>query len=358
MLQYRIELKPEDTDQPPQSRPDGLRPNRDRVLERYAKFQDAARLEKHWTNERLGWLFTPQSILFAAFGFTFTDKLDIDRTAVETIRHVIPWLGIANSAVVLLVVFAACWMHRKWTALMISSVEDYRKAGGDPKDLTFGSKPSWPAVLARWASLCFPVVFCVAWVVILSGSSSAKTGAAEGLSGASGYLVSGSATMKVYVASPLGFADSTKSFMKNELIPAISHAGAQPINPWDTDSDTDEKIRQVRAVMDLNKRKDKWQEIVTVLGRKNSDLIRKSDGVVAVLDGVDVDSGTAAEIGYASALGKWVIAYRSDFRRTGEDETSEANLQVEYFIRSNGGVVVHDLASLEKEVTKKLGNGG
>ncbi len=39
-----------------------------------------------------------------------------------------------------------------------------------------------------------------------------------------------------------------------------------------------------------------------------------SDLVVAVLDGVDVDSGTAWEIGYAYAKGKPIIGLRTDFR--------------------------------------------
>jgi nucleoside 2-deoxyribosyltransferase len=93
--------------------------------------------------------------------------------------------------------------------------------------------------------------------------------------------------------------------------------------------------------------------VIDLLGENNAQDIRKADGVVAVLDGVDVDSGTAAEIGYATALGKWVIGYRSDFRRTGEDETSEVNLQVEFFIRKSGGVIVHTLPELENELKKR-----
>jgi nucleoside 2-deoxyribosyltransferase len=42
--------------------------------------------------------------------------------------------------------------------------------------------------------------------------------------------------------------------------------------------------------------------------------VDSSDLVVAVLDGVDVDSGTAWEIGYAYAKGKPVIGLRTDFR--------------------------------------------
>jgi len=42
--------------------------------------------------------------------------------------------------------------------------------------------------------------------------------------------------------------------------------------------------------------------------------LKKSDIVVAVLEGTDVDSGTAWEIGYAYAAGKPVIGLRTDFR--------------------------------------------
>src|SRR5271165_1563095 len=48
---------------------------------------------------------------------------------------------------------------------------------------------------------------------------------------------------KVYVASPLGFAKSTKSFMNNELIPVIKRAGFTPLNPWDLESELSKKLK-------------------------------------------------------------------------------------------------------------------
>lgn len=42
--------------------------------------------------------------------------------------------------------------------------------------------------------------------------------------------------------------------------------------------------------------------------------IRKSDAIVAILDGPDVDSGTCVEIGYAFANKKPIIGLRTDFR--------------------------------------------
>ncbi len=57
--------------------------------------------------------------------------------------------------------------------------------------------------------------------------------------------------------------------------------------------------------------------------------VDRSDLVVAVLDGVDVDSGTAWEIGYAYAKGKPVIGLRTDFRSLSD---GIVNLMVEMAI--------------------------
>jgi nucleoside 2-deoxyribosyltransferase len=43
-----------------------------------------------------------------------------------------------------------------------------------------------------------------------------------------------------------------------------------------------------------------------------------AEGVVAIMDGTDPDSGTCWECGYAYAKGKPVVLFRSDFRRPGD----------------------------------------
>jgi len=60
-----------------------------------------------------------------------------------------------------------------------------------------------------------------------------------------------------------------------------------------------------------------------------SDLeaLRKSDVVVAVLDGRDVDSGSAFEIGYAYAFSKPIIGLKTDYRTFSRIE--EVNLMLE-----------------------------
>ena len=68
--------------------------------------------------------------------------------------------------------------------------------------------------------------------------------------------------------------------------------------------------------------------------------------VLANLDGQDVDSGTAAEIGYAFAKGKPIIGYRGDLRLSSDNVGSTVNLQVEFFIRESGGEIVTSASTI------------
>jgi nucleoside 2-deoxyribosyltransferase len=58
----------------------------------------------------------------------------------------------------------------------------------------------------------------------------------------------------------------------------------------------------------------------------------QADAVVAILDGPDVDSGTAFEIGYAFAKGKPVIGLKTDMRVFAKDE--ELNNMIAQGIRA------------------------
>jgi len=57
------------------------------------------------------------------------------------------------------------------------------------------------------------------------------------------------------------------------------------------------------------------------------------DLMVAMLDGPQVDDGTAWEIGYFFSKDKPVIGLRTDFRRAGESDQSKVNLMVEHSCR-------------------------
>lgn len=57
--------------------------------------------------------------------------------------------------------------------------------------------------------------------------------------------------------------------------------------------------------------------------------IERATCVVALLDGAQVDDGTAWEIGYAYAKGLPVYGIRTDFRRAGETRHSRVNSMIE-----------------------------
>lgn len=156
--------------------------------------------------------------------------------------------------------------------------------------------------------------------------------------------------MKIYLAGPLGFSEAGQSYQDRIVIPEIERLGHEVLNPWRlTDP---RKIAAVAAMPYGAARRAAWRELNHEIGGTNQAAIDRSDLVIAVLDGVDVDSGTAAEIGYAFAKGKPIIGYRGDFRLCADNEGSIVNLQVEYFIRQSGGDIVTRLAELASALAR------
>ncbi len=78
------------------------------------------------------------------------------------------------------------------------------------------------------------------------------------------------------------------------------------------------------------------------------DAILSCDSVVAMLDGVQVDDGTAWEIGFAYAHEIPVIGIRTDFRQGGDTAHSSVNAMIE------GSVVgiAHDIEGVLKFLEK------
>ena len=155
--------------------------------------------------------------------------------------------------------------------------------------------------------------------------------------------------MKIYTAGPLGFSEAGRAFHNNTVIPEIRRLGHEPLDPWTL---TDQrKINAVLALPYGAARRDAWCELNVEIGGNNRDAIDRCDAVFVVLDGVDVDSGSAAEVGYAFAKGKPILGYRGDFRLSADNEGSTVNLQVEYFIRQSGGDIISQIADLGVALT-------
>lgn len=128
--------------------------------------------------------------------------------------------------------------------------------------------------------------------------------------------------MLVYVASPLGFTHPTKAWYDAVLLPALEACGHEVLDPWSASADLFDGVSGAEALAVAN----------AEAAQRNEDMLRACEAVLAVLDGVDVDSGTAAEIGFAYALGKTVVGWRSDVRLAGDNAGSVVNLQVEHFL--------------------------
>lgn len=100
--------------------------------------------------------------------------------------------------------------------------------------------------------------------------------------------------------------------------------------------------------------------------------LMKSDFLIAVIDGVEIDSGVAAEIGLFSSTGKPIYALFTDNRQEGtsnmqkidalaedplENQFIYRNLFVVGLIKRSGGGIFNEIDDIAKAVTDRFGKG-
>ena len=158
--------------------------------------------------------------------------------------------------------------------------------------------------------------------------------------------------MKIYVASPLGFYESGRDFLYGKVIPLLVAGGYEILDPWKLTPK--EETDRVAALPYGEEQRRAWRQLNEVIGQNNENAIEEADALVAILDGPDVDSGTASEIGFAAAKNIPTIGYRSDFRLAGDNAGATVNLQVEHFICSRGGEILSDLNLLVSKLDALL----
>jgi len=146
--------------------------------------------------------------------------------------------------------------------------------------------------------------------------------------------------LKIYLASPLGFTEEGRLYIKKRLVPMLREKGFVLMDPW-----LEEEKKNTKNLL-----KSTRKEVLNVSNR-NLELIRKSDIILANLNGADQDSGTSAEIGYAYALGKTIIGYRTDFRYH-NDLFNGVNAQVYTIIYRSGGKIFSNIEEAIKFVEK------
>jgi nucleoside 2-deoxyribosyltransferase len=155
----------------------------------------------------------------------------------------------------------------------------------------------------------------------------------------------------VYLAGPLGFTEPGRRFHDEVVVTAVRAAGFEVADPWAGGG----AIEAARGIADHDERRRALARANRAAAEDNAAMIEDADGVLAVLDGADVDSGTAAEIGYAAALEVPVVGWRSDLRNSGDNEATVVNLQVEYFIDRSGGVIETSLDAALAALAARMG---
>lgn len=157
--------------------------------------------------------------------------------------------------------------------------------------------------------------------------------------------------LSVYLAGPLGFSELGR-VGQDHLAQELARLGYEVLDPFNLTSKAE--IERVAGLRSLDEQRDAWRILNRQIGETNRKAIDDADALVAVLDGVDVDSGTAAEIGYAFARGKPIVGYRGDFRLSADNIGSIVNLQVEYFIRASGGSIVTTIGAIAPALAAAL----
>src|SRR5208337_4385099 len=96
---------------------------------------------------------------------------------------------------------------------------------------------------------------------------------------------------KIYLASPLGFSPEQKTYL--ERIKARLHQlGYEVFDPWA--QPFSKAIREASGIEDHDERVKAFTRLAQEIGVVNENAIRECDILLGVLDGPEVDSGTAA----------------------------------------------------------------
>ncbi|HEV2059215.1 MAG TPA: nucleoside 2-deoxyribosyltransferase [Solirubrobacteraceae bacterium] len=157
-------------------------------------------------------------------------------------------------------------------------------------------------------------------------------------------LFADAARPRCYVASPLGFSEPGRAYYAQRYLPALAEH-VEPVDPWALS--LPEEFAAARET-------GREHAFAIEVGERNAAAIRGARLLIAQLDGQEVDAGTAAEVGYAAALGLPCLGVRSDVRASGEPGM-RVNLQLEAFIVLSGGFIAASLGELVSRLAQLRG---
>jgi nucleoside 2-deoxyribosyltransferase len=114
--------------------------------------------------------------------------------------------------------------------------------------------------------------------------------------------------MKIFVAAPL-FSESERAF-NSRIVKTLRKSGH---NVW---------LAQEAPFIKKGTMKEKKKIFAGDIA-----ALKSCEAVVAILDGIDIDSGVAFELGYAHCLGKPIVGLKTDYRTFSKIE--QVNLMLE-----------------------------
>jgi nucleoside 2-deoxyribosyltransferase len=133
----------------------------------------------------------------------------------------------------------------------------------------------------------------------------------------------------------MGFTETGRRYYGDVYIPALA-SRVVIVDPW--------SLHGGASAPDVREPAEQ-HAFYEQLGERNATAIRSCEILIADLDGQELDSGTAAEVGYAAGLGLLCLGLRTDLRQSGEAGV-QVNAQVAFFIHASGGVIARSLAEL------------
>ena len=104
----------------------------------------------------------------------------------------------------------------------------------------------------------------------------------------------------IYLASPLGFSGELKPYLHKVKL-RLFRLGYEIFDPW-AQGYFKVEISRASKIQNYYERVETFAQIARGVGALNEEGIKGSDMLLGILDGAEVDLGTAVEIGYAAGI--------------------------------------------------------
>ena len=143
----------------------------------------------------------------------------------------------------------------------------------------------------------------------------------------------------IYIAGPL-FSIAEKQFLIKFVDEIATKLNLDPINHFFLPH------RDAGDLGIINGRED--------IFKSDLDHLNKAEIVIAVLEGADVDSGTAVEIGYAFAKNKKIFGFLTDIRAYGNSREIQKLNNMVWGICNEGKSIFHNIDDLCNNIKSEI----